>query len=553
MCVISLLLASCANEDHDYTTPLKAMLGDDYESAKILGSIEGRYVVTMDLSTLEVTVLGEYPPIGRSDGLSRPRWTPDGSKVMFSYGTKAHLMNEDGSEKRVILNSIEKVYAPSFWVDPDTDELCIVYKDISYKNDLTRGIAGGTYLARLRSAETEKLFDIPCDGGLSRDGTHLGEAYRYAAIIELATEMVHQPYKKQTCNSTISPDNTYRLMFLRLPHTHFAVWNKYGQELWSLKCPEGSEEWGAPQWSSDPDICISTVKYGDGYRLAVIRLSTKEIIVLRDAPGNWNTAAIWLKSASERKEPGASETVTDEKAMAMLKKAMELKDAEQAAAIYKEIKARASESPAAEQAARILVSGEFKAELSAAPLLKELWTLTSRLAPVVKSDATFSDAAYFKRNRSVLIFMTRVAAEIIKNHPGTGACAQAEGLVKTYGLPGSTDLELSETVVVEAVVDAISRVPTAAQIAPYRDVITYVRYKVDRVIKGDYREDMLVAVHWGMKDAKHTAAATRKPGRKLRLTLDRFDSHPRLWRVTTASGADDEGLTPYWALKEEEL
>lgn len=549
--VLMLIVSARFVAAHEYADRLKAMLGDDYESAKILGIRDGKYVTTLDLSTLETKKLGEYAPTDSPDGLSRPHWSPDGDLVMFSYGAGVWLMNEDATEQRMILQNAGKVYEPSFWTDPETGGLCIVYKDINYKNGLDRGKAGGTYLARLRSMETERLFDIPCDGGLSLDGTHLGESYSHMAIIDLTTEEVHQPYEGQTCNSTISPDNTYRLMFLRLPHSHFVIWNKYGQELWTLKCPDGSEEWGAPRWSADPDICVSVAKYDDGYKLAVIRISTKEMIVLRNVPGDWNKATVWLKSASETVYTAGAGTMSAEKAMAMLQEAKGLKDAEQAAAVFKEIISRAADTAAASEAKQVLASDPFNSELKAAPALKDLWNLVTRLAPSGQT-AKYDDPAYFKRNRSVLILMTRKAQEIRDNNKGTRAYEEAIDIAAKYGLPDSTALALSETLKVDATVEAISRVPTAAQIAPYREVITYVRHTVDDVVAGDYEQGKIITVHWGMKDAKHMAAASWKPGQKLRLTLDRFDSHPELWRVTTASGADDVSLTPYWAIKAEE-
>jgi len=94
-------------------------------------------------------------------------------------------------------------------------------------------------------------------------------------------------------------------------------------------------------------------------------------------------------------------------------------------------------------------------------------------------------------------------------------------------------------------------VPTAQQIAPYRNVITYIIYRVNKVLGGQYEDERLVVVHWGLKNAKHTPAASWKPGMKQRLTLDLFDAHKELQEITAAQDADEPELVPYWALEAE--
>ena len=98
-----------------------------------------------------------------------------------------------------------------------------------------------------------------------------------------------------------------------------------------------------------------------------------------------------------------------------------------------------------------------------------------------------------------------------------------------------------------------SAVPTAQRIAPYTSCVTYVACRVDKVLSGTYDERSIVVVHWGMKDKKHTPAATWQAGQRQRLLLDPFDSHRDLAKITKAADADVMELVPYWALAVESL
>lgn len=138
-----------------------------------------------------------------------------------------------------------------------------------------------------------------------------------------------------------------------------------------------------------------------------------------------------------------------------------------------------------------------------------------------------------------------------RDYAGTHACRRARAIGKEYGLPKRAIAPANERLVVTASIEAVSKVPTAQQIAPYRDAVTYIVYKAGTVIDGKYEDERIVVVHWGMKNAKHTAAASWKPGRKQKLTLDLFDAHKELQGITAAQDADEPELIPYWALKVE--
>ena len=553
------LSASCKGSSHDrhaYTESFRDVFGAALDSMKLVAVRDSKQIVRIDLQTMELEELGgAYAPRERYDGLSRPYWSPDGDLLVFSWDRKCFLMNADGSDIRQVLQSEPNVYDPKFWRDPQSGELCIVFVDRKSKNKLTRGKYGNTMLARLRGLTTEVLFDIPCDAGLSADGRYLGESYQKAAIIDLYTDEIHEPHSGQSCNSSMSPTDAPEMMFLYLPHTRFGVKNKFGEEVWHIDKPRDSEEWQSPRWSNHPDYCSAIAKYGEGYKIVLIHMPTKKMVILRELKGDWSSPLLWFEGPGLLSEAGhaAARIVTEEQASAALLEAAEMPDAEQARAVYRKIAERFEGKAVAEEAESMLASAAFAQELEAQPMLNRLWMLEDRLSPVDGADPRYDDTGYFTRNRAVLIRMANLASKVRIDFPGTRAAASVEKIAEAYALPAHPPALLSEQIELVATVEAVSRVPTAAQIAPYREVVTFIRYKVDKVVAGNYELPYMVIAHWGMRDGKHTAAAKWRLGMRQRLTVDPFDSHAELDRITQASGANDASMEPFWALKTEEV
>ncbi len=183
--------------------------------------------------------------------------------------------------------------------------------------------------------------------------------------------------------------------------------------------------------------------------------------------------------------------------------------------------------------------------------LDGLHELLAQLRPAEGVPARFGEPAYFERNRSTLVQLVQLVARLREQYPGSAVAGEAAAVAARYGLPEETAEEGNQQITVVAVIERSSRVPSAAQIAPYREALTYVRYRVERVISGDYAGDRLLVVHWGMRDARPVPAAQWQAGLRQRLTVDLFGAHPELQRVTAADDADDLTLTPYWALSVE--
>lgn len=548
---IGLLLGlpcSCAKQEHVYGASLRNLLGVDLAGARLVAVHDSRRVVTIDLSTLEQKELVTFAEAEPFHGLSSPQWSPDGKQVLFAHGSDCFLRQARGSGTTLILTDHKPLYAPRFWQDPQSGDLHVVYKDDTRKNRAERGRWGKTVMVNLRTAATRTLIDIPCDGGLSLDGTHLGEAYRESAIIDLAAMEIHRPHRGQSCNASISPDNQYNLMMLYLPHDHFGVKNKYGKEVFKIAMPAGSKEWQSPRFANHPDFATAVAKFGAAYKIVILHLPSARMCVLQDLAGSWDSPMLWLPSGNTPSPPREPRATPDAAAQA-LRKAADTRDPEQAQAIYKELVDRHPDSAAAGVARAALTSSALEAEIAAWPALKEFLGLKARLREVTGRPAHFKDADFFERNRALLIRMTKLAAALRIEHPGTRQADEAAAIAKPLRLPKKTNLTIADPIEILATIKAASRVPTAQQIAPYREAITFIVYDVERVLSGTYTDGEILIAHWGMRDAKHTAAAGWKPGLQQRLRVDAFDSHPPLAEITMAADADDGLLTPYWALE----
>jgi len=109
------------------------------------------------------------------------------------------------------------------------------------------------------------------------------------------------------------------------------------------------------------------------------------------------------------------------------------------------------------------------------------------------------------------------------------------------------------TVRVEGRVVATSHVPKPLSM-PYKDCLTYLKIHVDRVVEGVYRDDILIAVFWGMKDNDLLPAAEYRSGQRLRLRAVPLRKAPlNLQSVRRVDDLDDLNHPPYFVLEEETL
>lgn len=257
-----------------------------------------------------------------------------------------------------------------------------------------------------------------------------------------------------------------------------------------------------------------------------------------------------LRQLSNEKDPEAALIVKTVEALgqAKLHEARDAHDAFQARALYLDVAARFEGHALGNEANEALRQPGFQQELAAAPKLERLRELATRLRAVAGAKARFADGRYLARNKAVLVQMVDAAASLRTDFARTKAARAAGQIAKTYGLPASTSEAGNEQLVIAGTLEAISPVPDPARVV-YPDMVTYARYRVDKVLTGSYPQKGIVVVHWGMRKRKHTAAAQWKPGVRHKLVLDLFESHRDLETVNAAQDAyDDLELVPYWAL-----
>ncbi len=75
---------------------------------------------------------------------------------------------------------------------------------------------------------------------------------------------------------------------------------------------------------------------------------------------------------------------------------------------------------------------------------------------------------------------------------------------------------------------AKSRVPSAAEIAPYRDTLVVNEYDVVRVTQGQYALPKVRVVQWGLLDTRNTWIAGAEVGQEFDLVIESFADHPQL-------------------------
>ena len=100
---------------------------------------------------------------------------------------------------------------------------------------------------------------------------------------------------------------------------------------------------------------------------------------------------------------------------------------------------------------------------------------------------------------------------------------------------------------------ATSRVPQPFAV-PYKDCLTYVKLRVDRVVDGTVRDDHVIAVFWGMRDNVRLPAADYSDGKAAPVEPGADAEGPvSLRTVRSADDLDDYERRPYYVLEERSL
>lgn len=448
-----------------------------------------------------------------------------------------------------------------------------------------------TFLHDPKAKAPTKLVDFACTAGLSRDGTHLGHAGVACGIVDLKKKKLYRVNRgRQASDGSMSPDDTYRLMFLPTSGATLAVRNRYDREVWKLSKPRGSSGWHGPRWSNHPNFCTATAKIDGTNVIVLVKISTKQSVILHGLSGDWRQPHLWLPSPAGAQtasgpidhlvlkrlghykakvakakdyspiiaelklnpDPEAATIITalESYGKGLLSRARHAPDALTGQKIYRDLAVRYSRHEIGLTARRTLSSAAFRTELAAAPKAARFEQLRKRLhkPPGENVKANFYDETFMTRNRAVLVEMVTVLGQLRQMHAGTRAYERAKYYASQHGLPKSTSESGNQRLKVTGIISAVSPVPAPEHILPAKDALVYVRYRVKRVVEGRYPTRTLVAVHWAVRYGRATAAANFRAGQEHHLTVDLFDAHPELEGIPASSAANDANLAPYWVL-----
>lgn len=97
---------------------------------------------------------------------------------------------------------------------------------------------------------------------------------------------------------------------------------------------------------------------------------------------------------------------------------------------------------------------------------------------------------------------------------------------------------------VRAVLATKSRIPTLAEIRPYKSALVLYEYRVAAVLSGKYKGARIRVAHWVILNGETLRAASAKPGAQTELTLEPFEANGQL-----ESQYLSDTLPRYWDLK----
>jgi hypothetical protein len=105
-------------------------------------------------------------------------------------------------------------------------------------------------------------------------------------------------------------------------------------------------------------------------------------------------------------------------------------------------------------------------------------------------------------------------------------------------------------VTIEATITHISKVPAQQELGVYQNVLTAIRYRVDKVVQGECGEKSLVLIHWAIRDRKPVEAAGYKVGQKQRIVCEPYDArkHADIVSVQEVNDIEDTDSRTFFAL-----
>jgi hypothetical protein len=100
--------------------------------------------------------------------------------------------------------------------------------------------------------------------------------------------------------------------------------------------------------------------------------------------------------------------------------------------------------------------------------------------------------------------------------------------------------------VVEARLGARSKIPTLAEISPYREALVVFEYEVEASPEGELPPGRIRVAHWAILDGKTLPITRAAAGQILRLAVEPFDANPQLESLYLADTLTDAGGLPFF-------
>jgi len=243
-----------------------------------------------------------------------PVISPDGTRVVYSRGPA-------NGPKTIYLRSLSGgdavrigVGDVGYWNGES-----IVYCDWSEKDQ--NGADGKTYRQALVAGTIDldgdpvEICGLAMDAGPNQDASWLGQVYENLGAYNVSSAAEYPTEKffliggavadHQTCNGSMAPDQSGRLMCLVIPHdyvrifTHETAGDTF-QETSRFLLPAGMAEWEFPEWSTHPDYFTAVLRAADlKNRLFVVKVAegelVPEVLELTDEGGNASYSHLYVE------------------------------------------------------------------------------------------------------------------------------------------------------------------------------------------------------------------------------------------------------------------
>jgi hypothetical protein len=226
-----------------------------------------------------------------------PLISPDGTRVVYSQG-------RPNGPKNIFVSTLDGSSAGQVaagdvgYFNFSSGEESIVYCDWSDKSE--NGADGKTYRLELTPGGVTPLGDPvelcsrAMDAGPDKELGWLGQVYENLWAYDLANQKDYPTEKffllsgavadHQTCNGSMAPDDSARLMCLVIPHDYVRIFSYTTssddfRQTSEFRLPQGMTEWEFPEWSTDPGYFTAILRASDlQNRLFIVKVDEGDLV-----------------------------------------------------------------------------------------------------------------------------------------------------------------------------------------------------------------------------------------------------------------------------------